>query len=138
MGLWRAFRRSALAGLALSLVAALPRAAAAASANELFGEVDGPTAAREPEGIGSYSRGCLRGAVELPATGHRAGLGGDADLPQPELGSPEPDRLPRAPRGRDEAGRGSRHPARRHGAAARRTVALRPRLAPDRPRRRRL
>src|SRR3954451_16969961 len=71
MGLWRAFWRSALAGLALSLVAVLPRAAAAASANELFGEVDGPTAAREPEVIGSYSRGCLRGAVELPATGHR-------------------------------------------------------------------
>jgi penicillin-insensitive murein DD-endopeptidase len=69
MGLWRAFRRSALAGLALSLVAMLPRTAAAASANELFGEVDGPTAAREPEVIGSYSRGCLRGAVELPATG---------------------------------------------------------------------
>src|SRR3954468_3138675 len=69
MGLWRAFRRSALAGLALSLVAVLPRTAAAASANELFGEVDGPTAAREPEVIGSYSRGCLRGAVELPATG---------------------------------------------------------------------
>ena len=69
MGLWRAFRRSALAGLALSLVAVLPRTAAAASANELFGEVDGPTAAREPEVIGTYSRGCLRGAVELPATG---------------------------------------------------------------------
>src|SRR3954469_13670113 len=67
MGLWRAFRRSALAGLALSLVAMLPRTAAAASANELFGEVDGPTAAREPEVIGSYSRGCLRRAAEPPA-----------------------------------------------------------------------
>src|SRR3954470_23364844 len=69
MGLWRAFRRSAVGGVAFFLVAMLPRAAAAASANELFGEVNGPTAAREPEVIGSYSRGCLRGAVELPATG---------------------------------------------------------------------
>src|SRR3954452_9704724 len=69
MGLWRAVRRSALAGLAFSLVAVLPRTAASASATERFGEVDGPTAAREPEVIGSYSRGCLRGSVELPATG---------------------------------------------------------------------
>jgi penicillin-insensitive murein endopeptidase len=57
--------------LALALVAAAPARAGAeaASANALFGAVERPTADRHAAVIGSYARGCLQGAVELPLSG---------------------------------------------------------------------
>lgn len=72
MWLFRSFWRGAFAGLAVSLAAAASVSAAdgeTLSANQLFGAVREPTADRRPEVIGSYARGCLRGAVELPASG---------------------------------------------------------------------
>jgi penicillin-insensitive murein endopeptidase len=64
--------RRALFGLALLLawawVTPLP-AAEGRSANDLFGAVRDPTADRTPKVIGSYAKGCLRGAVALPVTG---------------------------------------------------------------------
>lgn len=39
------------------------------TANALFGAVRTATVARNPEVIGGYARGCIKGAVELPASG---------------------------------------------------------------------
>lgn len=39
------------------------------TANALFGAVETPTGDRQPEVIGGYARGCIRGAVELPSDG---------------------------------------------------------------------
>ncbi|MEK0083879.1 penicillin-insensitive murein endopeptidase [Benzoatithermus flavus] len=72
MWLLRTFWCGVLAGLAVSLAAAVSVPAASGetlSANQLFGAVREPTADRRPEVIGSYARGCLRGAVELPVSG---------------------------------------------------------------------
>jgi penicillin-insensitive murein endopeptidase len=71
MGLRRALGLAALAGLAFQLAAVVPARAAGggASANALFGAVEEPTSDRNVEVIGTYARGCLRGAVELPPSG---------------------------------------------------------------------
>jgi penicillin-insensitive murein endopeptidase len=71
MGLWCNFWRQAMWGLALWLAAAAPAHAGreAASANDLFGRIEQPTVDRQPEVIGSYAKGCLRGAVALPVSG---------------------------------------------------------------------
>jgi penicillin-insensitive murein DD-endopeptidase len=57
--------------LALLLGAAAPARAGheVSSANELFGVVSRPTDDRRVEVVGSYTRGCIRGAVELPTSG---------------------------------------------------------------------
>src|SRR5689334_2653651 len=39
------------------------------SANALFGAVSRPTFERTPEVVGSYAKGCIRGAVPLPTDG---------------------------------------------------------------------
>jgi penicillin-insensitive murein endopeptidase len=63
-------RRTAPAALAaLALAAALPAPAAAqAPAKAIFGAIAAPSPG-PPAAIGSYARGCLAGAVELPETG---------------------------------------------------------------------
>lgn len=72
----RASRRFRAALLALALLAAgAPDGARAAgdpdsaSANALFGAVRQPTAEGPAEVVGSYARGCLRRAAQLPADG---------------------------------------------------------------------
>jgi penicillin-insensitive murein endopeptidase len=54
--------------LALVLAAAWPAAGAERPAKELFGALTAPGAG-EPLAFGSYAKGCLAGAVELPETG---------------------------------------------------------------------
>jgi penicillin-insensitive murein endopeptidase len=58
-----------LAGLVFPFAAIPTRPVSAESANALFGQVEEPTADRHVEVIGSYTRGCLQGAVELPPSG---------------------------------------------------------------------
>ncbi|PRY92830.1 penicillin-insensitive murein endopeptidase [Hasllibacter halocynthiae] len=53
--------------IGLLILAALP-ALAQTEAREFFGRVDGPTAG-DGRAYGSYSRGCLAGAAQLPETG---------------------------------------------------------------------
>ena len=73
------------------------------------------------------------------AAGRWAELAGDAAQPQPKLGPPRPDRLSRGSRPRGAEDHGLAGPARRrYLAAAGRADADRPRLPPDRPRRRSL
>lgn len=71
MWLLGAFGRGACLGLALFWAATAPASAGSdgRTANELFGAVLGPTVGSAPEAIGSYAKGCLRGAVELPISG---------------------------------------------------------------------
>jgi penicillin-insensitive murein endopeptidase len=68
MKLLHACRGTALA-LAVAVAWPAPADAEAVSANALFGAVERPTADREVAVIGSYARGCLQGAVELPLSG---------------------------------------------------------------------
>jgi penicillin-insensitive murein endopeptidase len=49
-------------------LACLPAAAQSVPAKELFGAVDRPAALRT-QSLGSYAKGCIAGAVELPADG---------------------------------------------------------------------
>ncbi len=72
---WRPFRplRTGLVSLALLAALAAPGRAGeqrlSSTANALFGAVSRATSDRRPEVIGGYTRGCIRGAVELPADG---------------------------------------------------------------------
>jgi penicillin-insensitive murein DD-endopeptidase len=66
----RSFVRAVSLCLALLGAAAPVRAGQEAlSANELFGIASKPTKDRHIEVIGSYTRGCVQGAVELPTSG---------------------------------------------------------------------
>ncbi len=56
------------AGLAVALASAGPVAAADPLAKELFGAVKLPSR-HKPAPFGSYAKGCMAGAVELPETG---------------------------------------------------------------------
>jgi penicillin-insensitive murein endopeptidase len=60
--------RTALAAAILGLLAAAPAPAKEQLANRLFGAMAAPSG-QAPEPIGSYSRGCGAGMVELPETG---------------------------------------------------------------------
>jgi murein endopeptidase len=74
MAAWRPSRplRTGLLTLPLLLALAAPGLAeerASSTANALFGAVSRATSDRRAEVIGGYTRGCIRGAVELPADG---------------------------------------------------------------------